>query len=203
MANLEEILSQLNAEPVVEAIDWDAPEAGQFPPRLAPGTYSFVFSLPKEADKQFDLVEIPKASGHKYLSVTHEAEFVNTADPSKPIKLNFCRANTYKHEKMAISSMGDLLRSIGQRLDTSTPSATQIVDALRAADGRASGRAEIGWSRYCKACDHTVSTHPRKDQTKWPRDTDGKPVAVVACPNCGDRGYGREEIMRYKLPEKT
>lgn len=201
MATLEEVLAKLKSAPQaeLEAVDWDAPEAGQFAPRLLPGVYDFIFSL--EDSDPFAVVEIPKASGHLHFQAAFKAETVDPKDPSKTVTVRFQRVNSYKHEKMQISGINDLVRSMGHRL-SAHPEPEEYADFFQAQSQRARFRGEVGWARYCKSCDLTIRTHARKADVKWPRDKNNKPVEVVACPGCGDKGYGREEIVRYKLPAK-
>lgn len=200
MPSLEEVLAKLQAEPVIEHVDWDAPEAGQFPPRLLPGVYDFLFAL---EDDPFSAVEIPQKSGHHHLQVAFKADIVDPKDPTNTVQLRFQRASSYKHEKMPIDMLSDLVRSLGHRLPPGA-GPEEYTALLQGISGRAKGRGEVGWRRYCKACDMTVSTHPRKNDVKWPRDAaSGKPFPTVECPGCSDKGYGREEIVRFRLPEKA
>jgi hypothetical protein len=202
VATLDEVLAKLQAAPKaeIEAVDWDAPEAGQFPPRVAPGIYDFVFHL--EDQNPFDAVEIPKASGHLELQMGYKADVIDPHSANGPVTLRFQRVSTYKSEKMPISAMNDLVRNIGQRL-SAHPEWQDYTDLFQAQSGRARGRGEVGWRRYCKACNITVSTHPRKGDVKWPRDGANKPVLIVPCPGCNDKGYGREEIVRFRSPDKA
>lgn len=203
MATLDEVLAKLAAAPAVEyeAVDWDAPEAGQFPPRVAPGIYDFVFSL--EDTDPFSAVEIPAASGHLHLQLQYKAEVIDpkNTNGSAPV-IRFQRASSYKHEKMQISMLDDLVRSMGHKL-SARPSPLEYTQFFQSQSGTARARGEVGWRRFCKACNVTVSTHPRKGHVKWPRDAANQPVQTVACPGCGDKGFGREEIVRLRLPEKV
>lgn len=200
--DLETLLATLGEEAVVE-IDYDAPEAGSFQPRVLPGTYDFIFHMPEDQSTAFDKVSI---QGKDYLSVTHEMDVIVPGE-EEPVRIKFCRVNDYKHEKMANSSLGELVRSLGIKPETNDRRG--LVNALKSADGRARGRAQIAWSRYCKSCQHIVSTAPRKrkppkkNDSPWPRNPDKTPQLVVECPFCADKGYGREEVQNYKLPEKA
>ena len=203
MATLDEVLAKLKSAPQaeIEAVDWDAPEAGQFPPRIAPGIYDFLFSL--EDQNPFDAVEIPKGSGNLSLQMGYKAEIVDSAHVNgSAVTLRFQRVSSYKSEKMPISAMNDLVRNLGERL-SAHPEWQDYTDLFQRLSGTSRGRAEVGWRRYCKACNITVSTHPRKGDVKWPRDAANKPVQIVACPGCSDKGYGREEIVRFRSPEKA
>lgn len=50
----------------------------------------------------------------------------------------------------------------------------------------AKAKAEADRSAYCKDCNITISTKPRKKDVRWPRGKDGNPVEVVRCPGCGE-----------------
>jgi hypothetical protein len=204
LATLDEVLAKLKAAPQaeIEAVDWDAPEAGQFPPRLLPGIYDFVFHL--EDQNPFDAVEIPKGSGNLSLQMGYKADILDQHSTNAPqiVTLRFQRVSTFKSEKMPISAMNDLVRNLGQRL-SAHPDWQDYTDLFQRLSGQARGHAEVGWRRYCKACNITVSTHPRKGDVKWPRDAANKPVQIVACPGCSDKGYGREEIVRFRVAVKA
>ena len=199
--NLDELLATLGEEPTPE-IDWDAPEAGSFPPGVAPGSHEFVFHL--REDEPFDTVVIPKEGGKPYLSVIFDAEVTDSGDPKK---VTYQRVNTYKHKKMAISSAGELLRSLSLRPASNPPSNREIVELLQGASGRAKGRGEVAWRFYCKAHNLTICTSPRKRKgvkdTAWPRNTDGTFQLAVQCPKCGEHSpkqFGREEFVNFFSP---
>lgn len=204
---------QLPDEPVPE-IDYAAPDTGAFPPMVKPGMYEFLFHLPESTSDQFDKVEIkpPTLAPGVYLQVNHEAEALRdsqgnavpaTSSGDQP-KLRFQRVSTYKHPKMPNSSFGDLVRALGLHIDGPlTP--TTIASTLRSIDGRSTYIGEVGWRSYCKSCDQTVSTHPRKKKgdAAWPRNAEGGYEEMVACPKCGQKSYGNSEIVRYKLPTRS
>jgi len=202
MADLETLLSTLGEETPVD-IDYDAPEPGQFPPQVEIGDHEFIFHLPEKSEDRFDTVAI---QGANYLSVTTELEI---AVPSKeqPAMIRYQRVNDYKHPKMTNSSVGDLVRCLD--IKPEQDGRRGIANALIGADGRARGIAQIGWERYCKSCQQIVSTAPRKrkapkkNDAPWPRGVDKKPELIVACPSCGEKGYGREVVVNWKLPKKA
>lgn len=196
-------------EEAVPEIDWEAPEAGAFPPEIYPGVYEFLFCLPEETSEQFDKV---KVDGKDYLQVIYEADVLRDSqaaaipphEDGKQPRLAYQRASAYKHPRMSNSMLGDLIRSLDLRIEGPlTP--LIIAQTLRGADGRRTFRGDVGWRFYCKTCDITVATHPRRRQgdVAWPRDDVGHFVDVVTCPQCGQKGYGRAEILRFKLPERT
>lgn len=198
--DLESLLASLDAEPEVE-IDYSAPESGAFPPQIYPGRYRFVFQLAEQ--DPFGKIEV---EGKPYLNVVFTA-LVQAPDKTEPVKVNFCRASFYKHPKMTNSDGGELLRCLGIKPEGMKPS--DIVAALKQADGRASGEAVFGWEAYSKDTKEVISTNarkkPRKDSGKtdipWPKGADGKYEQVVKFPESGDSVYGRERIVSYKLPQ--
>lgn len=209
MADLESL--GLQAEEAVE-VDWSAPEAGQFPPKLWPGDYPLTFNL--DTQSPFGAVERTvddSGAKQKFLEVTWTGKIgkavaglgvVDQENAPEEIELRFLRTNFYKHPKMQISDGDDLIRHLGQRLEGAVTNAARA-QALEIADGRAMVMTEIGWSRYCKPCsdagrDAVVTTYKRKGATMWPRDGQGKLELVAACPGCGQKGYGREEARRFK-----
>jgi hypothetical protein len=200
--DLEQLLSELGAESVVD-IDYNAPEPGQFPPQVAPGTHDFIFTLPEDRSVAFGKVAI---EGTDYMQVTHGADITVNGD-AEPKHLNFLRVSDYKHPKMANSGVGDLLRCLDIKL--AQPTRRDITTALVQADKTTRGRALVGWEKYCRDCQQIVSTNPRKrkapknNDASWPKDAAGNPELVVACPKCGSKSYGREVFVRYLLPEKS
>ena len=192
----------------IPEIDYNAPEPGSFPPQIAPGVYEFLFHLPESASDRFDKQTV---SGKDFAVFVHEAEALRdskgeavpqTSDGKQPV-LRYQRASTYKHEKMPNSMLGDLLRSLNLHIDGPL-TLRAVADALAAQDGRATYKGEIGWRSYCKGCDQTVSTHPRKKKgdVAWPRTADGHFEPMATCPKCGAKSYGNAEVIRYKLPDK-
>lgn len=202
--NLEELLSHLDSGEEI-AVDYDAPEAGVFPPQVYPGPHEFVFHLAKEG--AFDKITV---DGKDYLNVTFSAE-IQLPEKAEPVTVNFLRASAFKSPKAPAgtnSDVGELLRCLGIRLESHK--ATDIAHALQQADGRARGRAVFGWEAYCKSCEEVVATSPQKKPRKnghtdvaWPKGADGRYEMVVKCPSCGDSMYGRERISRggFKLPK--
>lgn len=198
-------ISDLNLTPeATPDVQWDAPEPGSFPPQMLPGVHEFRFALAD--DGGFDVVEI---GGAKYVQVTYSAtaEVEDHEGGKVEATLNFQRASTYQSPQMkaqGLNSMaGDLLRALGVKIEGPlTPQ--KLGDALNTANAQGRHfRAEVGWRKYCKADDISVSTHPRKKKgdVMWPRDAQKNPELVVACPKCGEKGFGNAEIMRFKLPE--
>ena len=189
----------------IAAIDYDAPEPGQFPAMVYPGTYQFTFKL---AEDPFDAVEI---EGKKYLQVVYSATATVRAEDTPggepggdpvEVSLNYQRVNAYKHPKMSNSSLGDLIRALGLKLQGAlTPQL--IANTLKEVDGRAQFTGEVGWRAYCKSDEHTISTNPRKKKgdTPWPRTADGKPELQAQCPKCKQKMYGNADIVRHKLPQ--
>lgn len=201
--SLEELLSELSGEQVPE-MDWSAPEAGAFAPAIQPGTYEFIASVRTDADVSgFGKMEY---EGHKYLTAVLDFEVLVTG--KDPVKVTYQRVNTFKHEKVAISSMGELLRSLNLHTQLpDRPSDADIVRVLQANSGRARGRGEAAWRFYCKAHGLTISTAPRKRKgikdTAWPTDASGKLELSVVCPKCAatnpatSKSYGQVEFIRY------
>ena len=192
-------ISDLNLVPeAVPEVDWNAPEAGSFPPAVTVGVHDFAFAL---ADDPFDTITV---DGKNFLQVLYSATTEVEGDERT---LNFQRASTFLNDKMKAAGMnhgvGDLLRALGFRIEGPL-NGQKIQDALTEATAtRRHFRGEVAWRRYCKSCEQTVSTAPRKKKgdVAWPRAADGKPELVVACPKCGDKGYGNADIIRFKLPE--
>src|SRR6267142_4071031 len=197
--NLEELLSQLGDEPGVE-IDWSAPESGQFPPIAKPGRYEFVFRL--REDTPFDKVDI---QGSPYLTVVFDGDVIVNGDTKT---LTYQRVNTYKHEKVALSSASELARSLNLRPVNNPPTNRDWIETFQAASGRARGRGEIAWRFYDKAADVTYSTSPRKRKNAakvkvkdqpWPRNADGSYADTVTSSD-GTKHYGQAEFIRYFTP---
>ena len=204
----------LAPEPVGE-IDYNAPEPGAFPPQLTPGTYSFVFHLGPVADSPasdyFDTIEIGDEAGNKrkYLQVLHHAsttvQHSNSATGeviNDEVTLNYQRVNFYKHPKMPNSSAGDLIRALDLRLEGAlTP--TAIAELFKGVDGRRGYTAEVIWRAFCKTCNTTVSTAPRKKKgdVPWPAAVNGVLPEMATCPQCKQKKFGQAEISRYKLPQ--
>jgi len=196
--NLEQLLSELSDEPI--EVDWNAPEAGQFPPIAAPGTYDFVFRL--REDEPFGSVEI---QGRKYLTVVFDAD-VQVNGESKT--LTYQRVNAYKHEKVALASIAELARSLSLRPATNPPSNRDWVETFQSASGRARGKAELSWRYFDKATGVTYSTSPRKRKnpsgqkvkdTAWPRNADGTFADTVQASD-GTKHYGQAEFIRFFSP---
>lgn len=215
--NLDEVLSSLTEEALPE-IDYNAPEAGAFPPKLYPGVYTnWGFKLPDNTDELASIQEIETEQGQpkkKFLQVTFTASIDPRLTPDKFIRaspeaelpeevlLKFQRASFYQSAKMKAAGMnsqgGELLRNLGLRVEPLTPQ--NIVVALQGADGRARGTGiDVGWEVYDKGLDIRISTHPnkKKKDIAWPRGADGKYELMATFPN-GQKAYGRETIMRFK-----
>jgi len=209
--NLEELLGNLSPEEAVE-IDWNAPEAGQFPPAVPPGVYKFVFKL--RDDKPFDEITINKGQSNqtKHLSVIFDATVTarvtkdGTQVLPEPKTLTYQRVNAYKHEKMKISSADELARSLGLRYDNNSRAR---VEAFQGVSGRAVGEGEVAWRFTDRVTGTTYSTSPRtrkntvkgikeKDQP-WPTNTDGTRVDTVP-DSTGRKQYGQAEFIRFFSP---
>lgn len=193
--NLEKLLGELNDEPI--EVDWAAPEAGQFPPIAAPGTYDFVFKL--REDEPFEAREI---QGSKYLGLTFDADVLVNGDTKT---LTYQRVNAYKHEKVAMSSMDELARSLGLRYQSNPPSNRDRIETFQSASGRARGKGELSWRYFDKATGITYSTSPRKRKNQagvkvkdsaWPRQADGTFSDTVTASD-GSKHYGQAEFIRY------
>jgi hypothetical protein len=195
-------INELNLDPEgIPDIDFDAPEAGSFPPQLVPGTYDFTFRL---AEDPWTTME---NNGHKYMQVNYEA--VALDGQNQEVTLKFQRASTFLTDKMRNAHMnhavGELLRSLAVRLEGKLDKG-RIADAFleASAQGRHfKGRVE--WRRYCKACEKTMSTSPRrsKGEMDWPKQESGKYELAIKCPGCGEKGYGTAQINRFLLPESN
>jgi hypothetical protein len=197
--SFEELLNNLSPEENVE-IDWDAPEAGQFPPIAPPGVYDFVFRL--RQDTPFDSVQI---EGQKYLSVIFDAD-VQVDGETKTV--TYQRVNDYKHPKVAISSADELGRSLNLRYEGTHRAR---MEAFQGASGRARGKAELAWRFYDKNADVTYSTSPRKRKNKagvkvkdqpWPRNADGT-FATTVTDSTGRKQYGQAELIRFFSPSAS
>ena len=200
--NLEQLLSELSAEQAVE-IDWNAPEAGQFPPIAKPGSYEFVFRL--REDTPFDKVEI---QGSSYLTVIFDGDVLVDGETKT---LTYQRVNTFKHEKVPMSSAAELARALNLRPATNPPTNRDWVETFQGASGRARGRAELAWRFYDKATGVTYSTSPRKRKnqsgqkvkdTAWPRNADGSYADTVTGSD-GAKHYGQAEFIRFFTPAAT
>lgn len=209
-------------------VDWDAPESGTTPPPVTPGTFTFMFKLPKDRKNWFDAMEVQlkDASGAKrvdahqqpvkgkFLVLNFAPQIVGDKDgnpypaPTDGTELPtlpFQRASFYKTDKMLISFGAELLRALGIRITGAmTPEAIEA--AVEGVDGRALFKGEVIWRAYFKGTETTVSTSPRKRTPKgpefpWPKDSDGTFQLTVTNPkNPNDqKQYGRAEITRVHL----
>jgi hypothetical protein len=198
MANLEDLLAELNAEPEVE-VNYDAPESGSFPPEVYPGRYDFIFKL--DPENPFDKIMVD-GKPHLMVNATHS---IITPEKPEGADVRFQRASFYKHPKMTNSDGGELLRCLAIRPTENTAKA--ITEALLQADGRARGSAVYGWEAYSKDTQETISTNPRSKARKngnkdiaWPKGADGKYELTVKFPQSGDAVYGKVRVISYKLP---
>lgn len=196
--DLETLLASLDAEPEVE-IDYSAPESGAFPPEVYPGRYAFIFKL--DTEEPFGKIDV---DGKPYLNVNATHSII-TPDKPEGVDVRYQRASFYKHPKMTNSDGGELLRCIGVKPESNKPS--DIVTALKQADGRARGEAVYGWEAFSKDTKEVITTNPRKKPRKsgkvdiaWPKGADGKYEQVVKFPESGDSVYGRVRVVSYKLP---
>lgn len=200
--DLETLLASLDAEPEVE-INYDAPESGSFPPEVYPGRYRFIFAL--DPDEPWGKQTV---GGKPYLQVTFTAQIEVPGKP-EPVNVRFQRASMYKVEGRENHDIGELLRCLGVRADSPKPS--DLVAALKQADGRAGGEAVFGWEAYSKDTQEQFRTSPRKRPDKksgkvdmaWPKGADGKYEQTVKFPESGDSAYGRVRVISYKLPPKS
>jgi hypothetical protein len=197
--NLEQLLSELSDEQDI-AVDWNAPEAGQFPPIAKPGSYEFVFRL--REDEPFGSVEI---LGTKYLTVVFDGDVLINGESKT---LTYQRVNVFKHEKVAMSSAAELARSLNLRPANNPPTNRDWVETFQAASGRARGRAELAWRYFDKPTGVTYSTSPRKRKnqsgvkvkdTAWPRNADGTFADTVTASD-GTKHYGQAEFIRFFTP---
>jgi hypothetical protein len=208
--SLEELLSSIKPEQPIE-FDWDAPEAGQFPPSVQPGAHEFLFKLHDGEDVDngdngkieggFGKIMI---DGGIHLLVLFDCEVFKRDGSTSNI--NFQRVNSYKHPKVTQSGLQELLRSLALRPDND---AFSIARALQGASGRTRAKGEVAWRFYCKTHELTICTHPRSRKQKstgqkvkdtaWPKDATGAFVPAVLCPKCdgGVKQYGREEFVRF------
>lgn len=180
-------------------IDYNAPEPGAFPPSVEPGTYNLLFKL---ADKDpFSFGPIPDPGGSTCLKVKLAPEVLLETGEAK--RIAFQNISTFKTPKMPNSSVGDVLRSLDIRLAKATVSA--IREALMAASGQKSLRAQIGWEAYFKDTQTTVSTAPRKSKgdLPWPKNAEGKFEQMAVNPATGEKAYGRERVLRWLLPKEN
>lgn len=210
------------AEDEVPVIDYDAPEPGTMPPPCYPGTYELLLKMPEKREDWFDTIEVNVGDDKNpvkkaFLKVFFAAELLTDAsgqpvpplDDGSPRMLRGQGASFYKHPKMSNSEAGDLIRSLGLRLEgnfTSQSEMGRAVETLLAgADGRVRFHAEVGWEAYFKSTDTRISTNPRKKRgdLPWPRGADGLPELTATNPSTGERAYGYARIMRYKLPSAT
>jgi hypothetical protein len=200
--NLEQLLSELSDEQVTE-VDWNAPEAGQFPPIAPPGSYEFVFRL--REDTPFDKVEIPSGSGVNHLVVVFDADVIVNGEAKT---LTYQRVNTYKHEKVSMSSAAELARALNIRPASNPPTNRDWIETFQSASSRARGRAELAWRYFDKSTGVTYSTSPRKRKnpggqkvrdTQWPRNAEGSFSDTVTASD-GTKHYGQAEFTRFYTP---
>ena len=200
--SLEDI--NLSPDEVVGTIDWDAKEQSiGYPPFLKAGEdYSFVFQL-EEGEPFF----VREQDGKPIFGVAFKATAtIAGADGLEhDSTLRYQRADFFQSAKMAEkhinSSLGELIRSLALTFDGPLTRAT-IEQALRQADGRGKFKATVGWQFYCKEDKLSIRTHAqgRKDSVPWPKEG-GEFIPQVTCPSCGKKGFGRPEIVIYKLPK--
>jgi hypothetical protein len=199
--SLEQLLAELSQEDVPIEFDFAAPESGSFAPSIQPGVYEFIPSLRSDAGVGgFDKVVV---DGHKHLQAILDFDVIVPGKDNA--KVTYQRVSTYKHEKVAISSMGEFLRSVGLHTQIpERPSYEDITRVLMSSNGHARGRGEAAWRFYCKTHGLTISTSPRKRKgikdTPWPRQADGSLEPAVSCPQCGaaaPKSYGQVEFIRY------
>jgi hypothetical protein len=211
--NLDEVLQSLVAEEVPTDINFNAPEPGAFPPAFKPSQQTFVFHLPEDSDRQFEVATI---GGKKCLQCNFNVT-VNVEGNDR--KVMFQRANTYKTDRMDNSSIGNLIRSLElkdayeQNLAETGDVNAAIVRTLQAADGRAAGSADFGWSAAFKDSltvfrTSTNKTVPPKKSggytiQPWPRDAQGAYLPTVADPASGTEKYANLEIVRFRIAKPT
>lgn len=207
--NLDEVLQSLVTEEVPTDINFNAPEPGAFPPAFKPSTQTFVFHLPEDTDRQFEVATI---AGRKCLQCNFNVT-VNVDGNDR--KVMFQRANTFKTDKMDNSSIGNLIRSLElkdayeQCLAETGDVNAAIMRVLQAADGRAAGSADFGWSAAFKesltvfrtSTNKTIAPKKAGGYTiqPWPRDSQGAYCATVADPASGREKYPNLEIVRFRI----
>jgi len=232
----DEVMNSLPPDQLPEGMDlgdMNAPEAGTFLPRLKPGEeYRFRFLLEEsqeddehpQRNRPFALVdrEWPVESGKKvkFLQVSWIAEIDPTDQPDKfngetePIRIRFNRANSYKHPKMKISEMGDLLRCLGVDISQIT-TIPALRDKLVELDAQgAMGTMVAGWNtRFDDGTEFTTG-RPQKEREytngngetvkvpsgrSWPRDANGGYAESVTWN--GVTQYGRDFVQVLKVPK--
>jgi hypothetical protein len=204
MSDLENLLGNLNPEESHD-IDWDSPDAGQFPPIARPGTYDFVFHLRQDVKSDdhpdlpvgFDTAEI---NGTEFLTAVFDADvFVNGEEK----RLTYQRVNVFKNEKMPLSSYDSLARSMGLRYGNTIH---ERIAAFQSISGRGRGKGQLEWTFFDKANGQTTSTAPRKRKNKqtgqkvrdnsWPRNSDGT-FSDTVTDSTGRKQYGRAEFVNF------
>jgi hypothetical protein len=200
MANIDDLGLP---EDAVDAVDYDAPESGSFPPSLKPGVYQFLFKLEDDPWGEVEMTVDEHGNKKKFFQVTHIAVTTVQEPEVHDVELRYQRVNFYKHPKMPNSSGGELLRALNLRIHGGYKA---IAQALAEVDQRISYSAVVGWKAYCKTDQIEFSTSARKkkiksgDQYAWPKAVDGVLPEMVECPKCKTKIYAQPEITHYKLP---
>lgn len=201
---MPEIGNLANNDEIIGEVNWDAPEQGAFQPRLEAGSdHEFIFELEEEpwTEREFEGKPI---KGVAYKATTTLVD--QSSGEESEVTIRFQKADFFQTQKMkdkGMNSQGaELLRAMGIHLEG--PLTWDMVkQAFREADGKARFTATVGWNFYCKTDKVNVRTHnPRKNDHPWPRSSAGY-ERPVSCPVCGQQGYGREEISRFRLPKKA
>ena len=188
---------------LIPEINYAAPEPGQYPPRLKPGIYDFLFSL---EDDPFGKTTWKK-DGKDFFEVRHKATITHNGAHGTPeeVQLRYIRANSYLSEGMkeaqANHSLGNLIRSLGIELPHRALAQAEIEEALRQADGRAHGKLALGWRAVLPGTETVVATNAKnsKGETKWPK-TGNEFDLTVMDPKSGTTVYGRENVTGYRFP---
>lgn len=207
------------SEESVPQVDWDAPEAGKTPPPVYPGLWRLKFKVSDNQDEWFDAVEREVIKGkpetkRKFLELTYAPDVVADSqdrpvanEDGSAITLGPQRANTFLSPKMKIHQLGELIRSMGVRIEGSLLAKQEngksvIHNTVAQLNGQATFQAEIIWRAYFKSTETTVSTHPRKKagELPWPKDAQGQFEMLATNPQTGEKAYGYAEIARVKLP---
>src|SRR5271156_1403709 len=124
---MSDLLNSLGlTEEAAPQVDWDAPESGKMPPKVFPGDYTLLFSMPEDTATWFSKVERnvnPDKKGAKVMKPFIEMTFqpivqlnaegqpIADEDTGEPLKLGPQRVNTFMSTKMTINRFAELLRA--------------------------------------------------------------------------------------------
>ena len=202
MVDINEL--DLSPEDLGGQVDYDAPEGGSFAPTLSVGFHEFVFKLEEINPFEGKQVQSGPNAGKKYLQVSiAPTPVVDGVEAERPLR--FQNVNTSKSEKMRNSTLGELFRALGIRIEGAlTPEV--IASELQAAEGQGLRfKAFVDWRAYNKETGETFSTspNPKRGDKAWPRSANGSgydPQIAVEFSD-GNSALGREQInpLRFKL----